>query len=209
MQPFRNPPAVGQFSHDAGGGALAELAFGLVHNGGIGTNDACDVLQKDESRTAIGSDADDFVEQPAALAIEPGAAAGDADVLARESRNDAIHDATPASAVEGRDIVPDRCLIQGRTRHPRHESGRCVGVPLNVTHTAIVDAKQIESGAHAFVEHGDAGKEGQAGKLGTWSHTNRTPPSRHRTTFPYFPNPRAGLRRRPVRCARLGGSSSA
>jgi hypothetical protein len=46
------PPAVGQFSHDTGGCALFELAFGLVHNGGGGSSDACDVLQNEEPRTA-------------------------------------------------------------------------------------------------------------------------------------------------------------
>lgn len=40
MQPFRKPPVIGQFSHDAGTRTLKEVAFGLVHNGGSGTNDA-------------------------------------------------------------------------------------------------------------------------------------------------------------------------
>lgn len=170
MQPLRIPPAVGQFSHDAGGGTLGKRALGFVHNGGSGTSDSCDVLQKDESRTAIGSDSEDFVEQTAALAIKSGAATGDTDVLARESSNDAIHDAAPTSAIEGCDIVPDRRLIQCLSFHPRHESGRCIGVPLNVTHTAIVESQQVEASAHAFVEHADAGEEGESGKLGTWSH---------------------------------------
>lgn len=170
MQPLRIPPAVGQFSHDAGGGAFGKLALGFVHNGGSGTSDSCDVLQKQELRTAIGGDPQDFVEQSAARAIKACALSGDTDVLTREASNEAIHDATPASAVKGRDIVPDRCLIQGRTLHPRHESGRCVGVPLNVTHTPVVESEYVESGARAFVEHGDAGKEGESGELGTCSH---------------------------------------
>lgn len=63
MQPFRIPAEVGQFSHDAGGRALVEFAFGRVHNGGGGRSDASDVLQKDEPRIAIVRDAGDFEEQ--------------------------------------------------------------------------------------------------------------------------------------------------
>lgn len=170
MQPFRIPPSVGQFAHDPGGGAFGDVALGFVHNGGSGTSDACDVLQKQERRTAIGGDPQDFVEQPAARAIEASAATGDGDVLAWESGNEAIHFSAPPSAIEGRDIVPNRRLIQRLSFHPRHESGRCVGVPLDVTHTAIIESEQVESGAHAFVEHADASEDREAGKLGTWSH---------------------------------------
>jgi len=38
--PFRIPPAVGQFSQDAGGRSFFEVAFGFVHNGGGGRSDA-------------------------------------------------------------------------------------------------------------------------------------------------------------------------
>lgn len=174
MQPFRIPPAVGQLAHDSGTCPFKNEAIGFVHNGGCGTSDACDVLQKEERRSAIGGDAQDFVEQPAARAIEARTASGDGDVLTRESRNDAIHESAPVFAIEGLDIVPNRSLIQRRTFHSRHESGRCIGVPLDVTHTAIVESEQIESGARAFVEHADAGKQGEAGKLGTWSHIHAT-----------------------------------
>jgi len=34
------PPAVGQFSHDAGGRSFFEFAFLFVHNGGGGRSDA-------------------------------------------------------------------------------------------------------------------------------------------------------------------------
>lgn len=60
--------------------------------------------------------------------------------MAREARSDAIHDATPRLAIEGREIVPDRRAIQGRVVHPRHESSRCVGFPLDVTDNAMLSA---------------------------------------------------------------------
>lgn len=112
MQPFRRPPAVGQFPHDAGGGALDELSEGFVHNGSWGSNDACNVFQTENSRTAIVCDLADPEEQSAALAFgEPLAGAGNGEVGARESGNDAIHPSAPCCAVEGFKIVPNRCRM--------------------------------------------------------------------------------------------------
>ena len=64
------PPAVGQFSQDAGGRSLVESAFGFVHNGGGGRSDACDVLQKEEPRSASVGNVEDVEEQAASLAIK-------------------------------------------------------------------------------------------------------------------------------------------
>jgi len=61
---------------------------------------------------------------------------GGGDVLAGEAASDAIHDSTPRAAVEGGNVIPDRSLIQDRIFHPRHEIGRCIGFPLNVSHNA-------------------------------------------------------------------------
>jgi len=69
------PPTVGQFSQDAGCCAFVKFAFGLVHNGGGGRSDACDVLQKQELRTAIVGNAADFKEKAAALAVKSSASA--------------------------------------------------------------------------------------------------------------------------------------
>lgn len=85
------PPAVGQFSQDSGGRALFESPFGFVHNGGGGRSDACDVLQKEVSRTASVGNVNDVEEQARARSIETGAPSCEAEVLARESRSDAIH----------------------------------------------------------------------------------------------------------------------
>ena len=100
-EPFRVPPAIGQFSHDSGGRALFKIPFGFVHNGGGGRSDACDVLQKEEPRTAALGDVEDVEEQAAALAIEASTPARQAEVLTREARNDAVHRSSPASSVEG------------------------------------------------------------------------------------------------------------
>lgn len=159
MQPFRMPPAVG--------GAFVELALGFVHNGGPGRSDSCDVLQKQPCRTAIVCDAEHVEEQAAARASKAGTAPGDGQVLAREARHDEIHRAAARPAREGREIVPYSSRIQGLCFHPRHESGRGVGVPLDITESSIVESEIIESRLDAFVEHADAGAEADSGKFGT------------------------------------------
>lgn len=179
MQPFRIPAEVGQFSHDAGGCSFEYNAIRLshcvtcwsvassgnlgggsfIHNGGGGRSDASDVLQKEEPRIAIGGDADDFEEQAGSAPVEPGALAGDGEVLARESGNDAIHAATPASSVEGGNVGPDRCRIQAAFFHARNQDGGCVSFPLNVAYGAMRDAQVFEPGSQSFVEHADAGKQ--------------------------------------------------
>lgn len=58
---------------------------------------------------------------------------------------DDIHHASPRFAVEGRNVVPDRCVIQGRVFHPRHESGCGVAFPLNVTNSSIVRQGEMEA----------------------------------------------------------------
>ena len=73
--PFRVPPAVGQFSHDAGCGALFKRAFGFVHSGGGGSSDGADVLQNEPFRTAITGDAQDLEEKPGSGAVKSGALA--------------------------------------------------------------------------------------------------------------------------------------
>jgi hypothetical protein len=158
-EPFRVPPAVGQFSHDAGGRALFESAFGFVHSGGCGSSDGCDVLQKEELRTAIVGESEDVEEQARALAIEASTPAGDADVLAREARNEEIHASAPRCASEGEQVRPNRTRIK-RSRF--HKAGKLCGsrgFPLHVANGSVLDAEILESGPCAFSEHADAGAQ--------------------------------------------------
>lgn len=153
------PPTVGQFSQDAGGCAFVEFAFGLVHNGGGGRSDACDVLQKEEPRTAIVGNAANFKEQPAALSVKPSASACKAEVLAREATNDAIHCATPASSVEGGNVAPHRCCIQAAFLHAsRQDCGR-VSFPFNVTDGASLNAQVSEPGSQSLSKLADPSKQ--------------------------------------------------
>lgn len=139
--PFRVPPAVGQFSHDAGGGALFERPFGFVHSGGGGSSDGADVLQKEEPRVAIVSEVQDVEEQAGTLAIKPSAPACNADVLAREAGNKAIHASTPRWAVEGEQVRPDRRRIKGSRFHKAGKLRGCRCFPLHVANGSVLDAQ--------------------------------------------------------------------
>jgi hypothetical protein len=92
-----------------------------------------DVLQEHE----VGSH---FANHPIDVGPEPpgvvGAEtpAGSAVRLARESRSDEIHDSTPWSAVEGREIVPNRCRIHDLFFHAGHDSRRGEGIPFTSGH---------------------------------------------------------------------------
>lgn len=97
------------------------------------SNKLGDVLQQDESGSQVSDDGCDGWPEPA-LIVSSTLLPGQAERLAREAGSDEIHSATPRAAVERGEVIPDRSRIQARLRHPLHEDGRCVGVPLNVSH---------------------------------------------------------------------------
>jgi hypothetical protein len=101
----------------------------------------------------LGDDPGNVGPEPA-LIERAAARSGGAGGLAREARREEIHDAAPRSAIEGREIVPDRRAIQRRVFHPCHEDGRCVGVPLNVTHASV---RSAEREGHAEFQSSSAG----------------------------------------------------
>jgi hypothetical protein len=76
--------------------------------------------------------------------VRAAALARDRERLARITRSDDVHRVAPWAAVEGGNIVPDNSLVQGRVFHPRHEDGRGVGVPLDMTHSAISGACEVQ-----------------------------------------------------------------
>lgn len=100
-----------------------------------GPNKSGDVLQEDVARSHVSNDPGNVWPDPS-LIIDTSTGSRLTERLARETGSDEIHSAAPRSAVEGREIVPNRRSIQGLVFHPRHESGRRVGVPLNVTNGA-------------------------------------------------------------------------
>jgi len=86
--------------------------------------------------------------------------------LAWEACTKDVHNAAPWVAIKGRDVVPHRCSIQGRIRHPRHEDGRGIAFPLDVTYTTV------------SASEGDLESEFKAPSPGTYSqpiHGHRLP----------------------------------
>ena len=116
-----------------------------------------DIFEEDEGRFNFADDARDMGPEVARVVRAP-AFARDGERLARIARSDDVHRAAPRAAVEGSNVVPDRRLIQGRVFHPRHEDGRGVGVQLDVTHSAISGACEVQP----EVETAGAGAKGEA-----------------------------------------------
>ncbi len=120
-----------------------------------------DVFEKDEGRLNLADDAGDMRPEVARVVRAPSLARH-AERLARIARRDDIHRAAPRSAVECGNVVPDSSLIQGRVRHPRHESGRSVGFPLDMAHSSISGQGEGE----AEIDPARAGTEGEAEEAG-------------------------------------------
>ena len=99
-----------------------------------------DVLDERQRRRDLGEGAGDVGPEPAVIR-EASAAAGIGEGLTGEPRSNDVHRATPRVAIKGGNVVPDRSIVQGRVRHPRHEGGRSEGVPLDITHSAVAGAK--------------------------------------------------------------------
>ena len=116
-----------------------------------------DVFEKDEGRLTFADDPGDMRPEVARVVGTP-ALARHAERLARIARRDDIHRAAPRSAVEGGNVVPDNSLIQGLVRHPRHESGRSEGFPLDMAHSSIPGQSEGE----AEIDPTCAGAEGEA-----------------------------------------------
>jgi hypothetical protein len=95
-----------------------------------------DILEKDEGRFDLADDAGDMRPEVARVVGTP-ALASDRERLARIARSDDVHRAAPRAAVEAGNVVPDRCAIQGRVFHPRHESGCGEGFPFDMAHSTI------------------------------------------------------------------------
>lgn len=94
------------------------------------------VLPEDGFCFALDGDRELPEEEAASLVFESEPFAGNGVSLTRAAANDEIHLATPRSSVERENVRPHRRFTQSRFFHPRHETGRCVGFPLDVHHSA-------------------------------------------------------------------------
>lgn len=120
-----------------------------------------DIFEKDEGRLNLANDPGDMRPEVAGILGTP-ALARHAERLARIARRDDIHRAAPRLAVEAGNVVPDKSLIQGRVRHPRHESGRSICFPLDMAHSSISGQGKGEP----EIDPARAGAERQAEEAG-------------------------------------------
>ena len=146
--PFRIEPEVGKVGEDV---------WEAV------PNKSGDVLQEHVARSHVSNDPGNVWPDPS-LIIDTSLLPGGGEWLAREAGSDEIHASTPRCAIEGCEVVPNRRLIQGRLAHPGHECGRCVAVPLNVSHSSGGDSGESRD----ELKQSDAGAEVEGGgKFGT------------------------------------------
>lgn len=108
-----------------------------------GPNKSGDVLQENESRSHVTDEPSDGRPEPPVI-VSSTLLSCRRERLTGEPGSDEIHASTPRCTVERGEVRPDRSAIQGRVVHPRHESGRCVGVPLNVSHGSGRDSGESE-----------------------------------------------------------------
>ena len=129
---------------------------------------AGDVLEEDPSGADFLNDAGHLGPEVAGVGGTE-AVSSLAERLTRVAGSDEIHATAPRSAVKGSQIVPYSSRSQGLVFHPGHESGRSVGFPLDVTHSAISGLGDVQPEVEAAI----SGTEGEAldiigaGRLGT------------------------------------------
>lgn len=97
---------------------------------------AFDVFEENPAGTDFAHDPFDLGPQVPRI-VFAASSSGLAEGLTGITGRDDMNAAAPRSAVEGSQIVPYRRRSQGLVFHPGHESGRSVGFPLDVTHSAI------------------------------------------------------------------------
>lgn len=70
---------------------------------------------------------------------------GDGKWLARIARSDDIHASTPRRWIEGSNVRPDRCCIQGRVFHARCKDCGGIGFPLDITNGSAFRQREFKS----------------------------------------------------------------
>ena len=105
---------------------------------------SADIFEEAKRRFDLAHDAGDVWPEVSRVFVAE-LFSGDAEGLAWIAAMDDIHDAAPRFAVESGNVVPDRRLIQGFIFHPRHESGRGVCFPFDITNSSISRDGDVEA----------------------------------------------------------------
>ncbi len=95
-----------------------------------------DILAKDPFRADLFHDPGDIGPEMPGIGFSK-AMPGLAEWLAWITGRDEMNAAAPRAAVKGSQVVPDKRLTQGLVFHPRHDSGRRVGFPLDESHSSV------------------------------------------------------------------------
>ena len=106
--------------------------------------EAWDVFQEDVARSHVANDSHNAAPDPS-FVVDAFLASGLRPRLARESRNDAIHDSTPRLAVEASNISPDRRVIQATIFHTRDQDCCRKGFSLHVADNTGTGHCELES----------------------------------------------------------------
>jgi len=119
---------------------------------------AADVFEEDVCRPALRDNSCDLGPEPSGVALAealPSGGHGGAGV----SSSDEMNDSTPASAVEGSEVIPDRRFIQESVLHACRQDRGSIGVPFRITDSPVgISEGQLDSELHAS----DPGAEGKA-----------------------------------------------
>jgi hypothetical protein len=119
----------------------------------VSGNDAWNVLEKDKARLNFSDDSPDVApDEPFISHAE--SLAGEADGLAGESRSDEIHRATPRSAIEGANVIPDWSKVKGIVFHAGSEDRCREGGVFD-----IADGSDIGGKSQSQVESADTGAQ--------------------------------------------------
>lgn len=116
--------------------AVAQAAKAACDFGKSQIDVAFDVLGKQGARPHFADDPLDLGPQVAGIGLATSLATI-AEGLAGIAGSDEMNAAAPWPAVEALEIVPYRSAIHGLVFHPRHESGRSMGFPLDETDSSI------------------------------------------------------------------------
>lgn len=119
-----------------------------------------DILGKDDARGNLTDDPLDLRPKvPRVVTAAP--LSSEAERLAGITGSEDMNAAAPWATIKGYEVAPDRSLCQGRVSHPRHESGRSMGFPLDMTHSAISGLGDVDTKVEAAI----AGAEREATKV--------------------------------------------
>ena len=109
-----------------------------------------DIFEEGPFGPDLVNDAGDIGPEVAGI-ICTAALSGMAERLAGIAGRDDMNAVAPRAAIKGFEIVPNKRLSQGLVFHPGHESGRSMGFPLDISHSAISFFGDMEAEVQASI----------------------------------------------------------